>query len=85
MPLRISFLTRFSFSFVRNLQQKSRLPVQVFPLDLVHEVEVALVEVVDTDVTVLTTGCVTLAGRIRSDGVLGGMRVSIRDTMVGDQ
>lgn len=44
----------------------------MFPLDLVHEVEVALVEVVHTDVTILTSRCVTLSGGIRGDGVLNG-------------
>ena len=41
------------------------------PLNLVHEVVVALVEVVDTDVTVLTTAGVALAGRIGGDRVEG--------------
>jgi hypothetical protein len=43
----------------------------LFPLDLVHEVEVALVEVVDTDVAVLTTAGVALARGIGGDGVEG--------------
>ena len=41
------------------------------PLDLVHKVVVALVEVVDTDVTVLATAGVALAGRVGGDSVEG--------------
>lgn len=49
---------------------ESRLPVQVLPLDLVQEVEIALVKVVHSDVTVLSSGRVALAGGVRCDGVL---------------
>lgn len=48
----------------------SRLPVEVLPLDLVQEVEIALVKVVHSDVTVLSSGRVALAGGVRCDGVL---------------
>lgn len=41
------------------------------PLDLVHKVKVTLVEVMDTDVTVLTTAGVALAGRVSGDRVEG--------------
>lgn len=46
------------------------LSVLPFPLDLVHEVEVALIELVDTDVTVFSSTCVALAGRVCGDSVL---------------
>lgn len=49
---------------------ESRLPVEVLPLDLVQEVVVALVKVVHSDVTVLSSGRVALAGGVRCDGVL---------------
>lgn len=49
---------------------ESRLPVEVLPLDLVQEVEIALVKVVHSDVTVLSSGRVALAGWVRRDGVL---------------
>jgi hypothetical protein len=48
-----------------------RLLPQLLPLNLVHEIEVGLVEVVDTDVTVLTTGGVCGAGGVHVDGVEG--------------
>ena len=41
------------------------------PLDLVHKVVVTLVEVVDTDVTVLTAAGVALAGGVGGDRVEG--------------
>lgn len=43
----------------------------MLPLDLVHEIKVRLVEVVDTDVTVLTTGGVGGTGGVSVDGVQG--------------
>lgn len=49
---------------------ESRLPVEVLPLNLVQEVEIALVKVVHSDVTVLSSGRVALAGWVRGDGVL---------------
>lgn len=48
-----------------------RLLPQLLPLDLVHEIEVGLVKVVDTDVTVLTTGGVCGTGGVHVDGVEG--------------
>jgi hypothetical protein len=48
----------------------SRLPLHL--LHLVHEVEVGLIKVMDTDVTVLTTGCVA--------GSLGVARNSVERT-----
>lgn len=48
-----------------------RQAVDPFPLNLVEEIEVALVEVVDTDVAVLSAACVALAGRVGGDGVEG--------------
>lgn len=45
--------------------------VQAFPLDLVVEVEVALVKVVNANVAVLSAACVALAGRVGGDGVEG--------------
>lgn len=45
--------------------------VQSLPLNLVVEVEVALVEVVDTDVTVLTSTSVGAASRVSGNGVEG--------------
>lgn len=56
---------------------ESRLPVQVLPLNLVQEVEIALVKVVHSDVTVLSSGRVALAGGVRGDGVLTA-RVSMQ-------
>ena len=43
-----------------------------FPLNLVHKVKVALVEVVYPHVPILTSAGVSLARRIYSNGVLGG-------------
>jgi hypothetical protein len=43
----------------------------LLPLNLVHEVEVGLVEVVNTDVTVLTTGGIGGTGGVDIDGVKG--------------
>lgn len=45
--------------------------VQPLPLDLVVEVEVALVEVVNSHVAVLSAACVALAGGVGGDGVEG--------------
>ena len=44
---------------------------RLLPLDLVHEVEVCLVKVVDTNVSVLTTGGVCGACGVNIDGVKG--------------
>ena len=44
-------------------------PVRAFPLDLVHEVKVPLVEVVNADVAVFSAACVALAGGVGGDGV----------------
>lgn len=84
----LSRLTTPSLSLMSRVQpdaqhvaDESRLPVEVLPLDLVQEVEVALVEVVHTDVTVLSTGRVALASRVRRDGVLTP-RVSIQASTV---
>jgi hypothetical protein len=48
-----------------------RLLPQLLPLNLVHEIEVGLVEVVDTDVTILTTGGICGTGGVHVDGVEG--------------
>ncbi len=48
-----------------------RHAVDTLPLHLVQEIKVALVEVVDTNVTVLTTRAVALAGGVGGDGVEG--------------
>jgi hypothetical protein len=45
--------------------------VQALPLNLVVEIEITLVEVVDTDVTVLSSTGVATAGRVGSNGVEG--------------
>lgn len=45
--------------------------VQPLPLDLVVEVEVALVEVVNSNVAVLSAACVALARGVGGDGVEG--------------
>lgn len=42
----------------------------MLPLDLVQEIEVALVEVVHADVTILSSRCVALASGVCCDGVL---------------
>ena len=56
-------------------QEKTHLlllhPVQPFPLDLVQEIEVSLVEVVNADVAVFSAACVALAGRVGGDSVEG--------------
>jgi len=41
------------------------------PLNLIHEVEIALVELVHTNVTVLTSTGIALAGGVGSDGIEG--------------
>lgn len=46
-------------------------PVDSFSLYLVQKVEVTLVEVVNTDVTVLSAACVALAVGVDGDGVEG--------------
>jgi len=47
-------------------RRNSSYPVLTLPLDLVQEVEIALVELVDTHVSVLTTAAVALSGGISS-------------------
>jgi hypothetical protein len=73
LPLTGSTTRRLCLEFslaAQHVAEGSRLPVEVLPLDLVQEVEVALVEVVHTDVTVFSSGRVALASRVRSDGIL---------------
>lgn len=64
----------------RNENRARRLSlvqlVEALALNLVHEVKVTLVEVVDTDVTVLTTGSVRLAGGVGGDSVLRAITIS---------
>lgn len=50
--------------------QESLHLVELFSLNLVHEIEVALVELVHTDVTVFSSACVSLSGWVGCDGVL---------------
>lgn len=65
-PLFSLFLSRFSSPFFPLLHS-----VLSFPLDLVQKVIVTLVEVVDTNVAVLSTAGVALASGVGGDGVEG--------------
>lgn len=61
------FLSRGKFLLSVRLIQS----VYALPLNLVVEIEIALVEVVDTDVTVLSSTGVASAGGVSSNGVEG--------------
>ena len=61
-------------SFPNNPTQttkaKSTHEVDSFPFDLVHEVEVTLIKLMNSDVTIFATTAVPLARRISRDGIL---------------
>lgn len=54
---------------LQSFQTSCTSPPQLFPLNLVHKVKVRLIEMVNTNVTILTTRSVGRAGRVGVDGV----------------
>lgn len=67
--IRISYLNGFLLTPVAEPRGLFCRRFHLLPLDLVHEVEVRLIEVVDADVTVLSARGVRRAGRVHGDGV----------------